>query len=560
MLLESLGAARDLGRMQDVVSILIRYGFGDLMQRLGLVGLLASAGKVLPLGRTEEIARLPPPERVRRAMEEMGPSFIKLGQVLATRVDIFPEDWIEAFGQLQSNAPPIAFDLIRKRMAEELGADPDDVFAFVDPKPLAAASIAQVHRARLRDGTEVVIKVRRPGIRNIIDADMRLLQRIAHIIENESVELARYQPVAVVQQFRHSLRVELDLATECHHAERIAAELEEDSGVVIPKVYWEWTSARMNVQGLIEGHRASDLTALDQAGIDRRLIAKRGARAFFRMMFENGFFHAGPHPGNVFCLPEDRIGLIDFGMVGRLSTRRRTQIVSLLFGMVQRDAEQVSEILLEWTQDSEVREEVLVQDVDAFVDRYHSVPLSELDLGAMMLDIAALLREHHLALPPDLALMIKVFLTLEGLGRRLDPDFDMASEAQPYLRQSMIKRYSPQSMASQGWRALGDTLDIVSGLPQDIKRILRSARKGQVGVNVDISQLKHFGEQVDHSANRLTVGVVTASLIVGSSIALTVDGGPALLGLPVFGLLGFLGAALGGVWLLYTIWRSGGGR
>lgn len=560
MLLESLGAARDLGRLQDVVSILIRYGFGDLMQRLGLSGALARAGKLLPLGGLEALTNLPPHERVRRAMEEMGPSFIKLGQVLATRVDIFTPEWIEAFGKLQTGAPALPYETIRARIAAELGAEPESLFAEFDPEPLAAASIAQVHGARLHDGRAVVVKVRRPGIRAIIEADMRLLQRLAHVIESESEELARYQPVAVVKQFRASLTRELDLAEECRNADRIRAALPADSGIVIPQVYWDYTSERINVQERIEGIRLSDIEALGASGIDRPAIARRGAQAVLRMMFVDGFFHADPHPGNVFCLPGDRIGLIDFGMVGRLSSRRRAQILTLLHGLVQRDAEQVAETLLEWTPDPDVHEDSLIADVEAFVDQYHGLTLKQLDLGAMLLDITQILREHRLKLPPDLALMIKVFLTLEGMGRNLDPDFDMASEAAPFLEQAMLRRYTPSAVARHGWRALADTAEVIAGLPADLKRLLRAARHGNIVLKVELDRLKHFGEQVDHSANRLTVGIVTAALIVGSSIALTVDGGPSLLGLPLFGLLGFLGAGIGGVWLLYVIWRSGGGR
>lgn len=560
MLWEGLSATRDLGRVYDIASILIRYGFGDVVGRLGLAPVLARAGRVLPLGHMEELVALPTPVRVRRALEEMGPSFVKLGQVLATRVDLFPPEWITEFGKLQNQAPEVPYAEIRAQLLEDLGAPPEEVFAWLDPKPLAAASIAQVHRARLHDGTEVVIKVRRPVIRRVVEADMRLLQRAAQAIEARFEELQQFQPSAMVRQFRISLGRELDLAAECRHAERIAASFAGSDEIIVPTVYWQYTGARMNVQDFIDGVSLSDLKAVDAAGLDRRLIARRGANAVLKMMFQDGFFHADPHPGNVFVLPGNRIALIDFGMVGRLSDARRNQVVGLLDALVARDADRVTDVLLEWATQPHADESQMALDVDALVDQYHGVALGRLNLAMMLVDVTTLLRSNRLALPADLALMVKVFVTLEGLGRSLDPEFDMASVAAPFLREAMLARYSPATLAREGARTLADTAQVLSALPRDIRRLMRSARRGNVKLHVDIDHLEDFGAQVNHATNRLTVGVVLAALIIGSSIALTVDGGPTLLGLPAFGLLGFLGAAIAGAWLVLSIWRSGGGK
>ena len=557
---EHLTAVRDLGRVHDIASILVHYGFGDLVRRLGLGAVVARAGKVLPLAQLSESAALPAPVRVRRALEDMGPTFVKLGQVLATRVDLFPPDWINELGKLHSQAPAMPYDAIHAQLVEDLGGPPDEVFRQFDTTPMAAASIAQVHRATLKDGRQVVVKVRRPGIRPIIEADLRLLQRAAHVFEAQFPEWRQFQPVGVVKQFRQSLMLELDLAAECRHAERIAANFEGHPEIVVPPVHWDFTSERVNVQDFVDGIPVADTAALDAAGVDRKLIARRGAGVILKMVLEDGFFHADPHPGNVFVLPDSRIAVIDYGMVGRLSTARRDQIVSLLRGLVDHDAERVSDVLMEWTGQSDADEGQLAQDIDAFVDRYHGVRLGDLDLAAMLLEVTALLRTHKLALPSELALLVKVFITLEGLGRKLDPDFDMAKEAAPFLRAVMFGRYRPRAVARQGWHVLGDTARFLTALPRDLQRIVRVVRGGKLKVHIDIDHLKEFSAQIDHSANRLTVGVVLAALIVGSSITLTVKGGPTLLGLPVFGLVGFLGAAVAGAWLVYSIWRSGGGR
>jgi len=559
MLTALLGTARDIGRLQDIASVFVRYGFGDAVQRLGMAGALERAGKILHWTQAAEFARLAPPERVRHALQDLGPTFVKLGQILATRVDLFAPELIEEFEKLQDRAPPAAFGEVRAQMFQDLGVAPEDVFVKFDSDPIAAGSIAQVHRAQLADGAQIAVKVRRPGIRPIVEADLRLLARLAGILETEFPTLARFRPREVVRQFTLTLRRELDLAAECRNAERVAHSFRERPEIVVPKVYWDWTGERMNVQAYIEGIPSRDLEAVDRAGLDRGVLARRGTQAVLKMVIEDGFFHADPHPGNVFYLPENRVAFIDFGMAGHLSDRRRDELSELLNGLVERDSESVADVLLDWAGAAQIDTEKLTVDVDGFIDRYHGVPLNQLRVGEMLADMTALLRDHELALPPDLALVLKVCVTLEATGRELDPDFDMAGEAAPFLRAAVLARRGPAALAKRSWRALAAALEIFADLPQDLRRILRSARSGRLQVHIDLTRLNRFGNQLDRAASRLALGVVTAALIIGSSIVMTIEGGPTLLGLPVFGLLGFLGAVAGGAWLLHSIWRSGRG-
>ncbi len=553
MLWEALGAARDLGRVHDIAAVLIRYGFGDLVQRLGMARALERAGKVLHLRGQDDIARLEPAARVRRALEELGPTFVKLGQILATRADLFPPDWIAEFGKLQDAAPAVPFEAIRAQLAEDLGDLPENIFAELDTTPLAAASLAQVHRARLADGTPVALKVRRPGIRPVIEADLRLLARLAEIVEAEAPDLRRYRPREVVRQFAHSLRRELDFSAEGRNAERIAASFAEQPEIVVPRIHWQWSGERLNVQDFIEGVPGRAVAALPD-GFDRRLLARRGARAVLKMVLEDGFFHADPHQGNVFYLPDNRLAFIDFGMVGRLPEARRYEVAELLHGLVDRDGGLVTQVLLGWSDAAEADSVSLRADIDRFVDEYHGVPLKQLDFGAMLGDVVGILREHGLALPPDLALMIKAFITLEGLGRQLDPDFDIAGEAAPYLREVILAHHAPDAIAKRGWRGLVSVADLLAGLPHDLARLLRIARRGSLKLEVDVPPLKAFGDQLDRAASRLTMGIVTAALIVGSSIALTVNRSDSV---SLIGLLGFVGAMLGGLWVLVSVWRGG---
>jgi len=540
--------ARDLGRVQEIGAVLLRYGFGDLVRRLGIA---------LHWKETAESAPLNAPQGARRALQDLGPTFVKLGQILATRVDLFGPEWIAELEKLQDRAPASPYPEVRAQLCDDLGGPPESVFAAFDAQPIAAGSIAQVHRARLADGTDVAVKVRRPGIVPVVEADLRLLARLAEMIETRFPELARFRPREVVRQFAATLRRELDLATECRNAERVAANFRDRPEIVVPKVYWDWTSERINVQQYIEGTPSRDAQALAAAGLERALLAHRGAQAMLKMVLEDGFFHADPHPGNVFYLPGNRVAFIDFGMAGHLSERRRDELVRLLDGLVGRDAEGVVDILLEWAGAAQVDSEKLAADVDAFIDRYHGLPLQELRMGAMLADMTTLLREHRLALPPDLALVLKACVTLETYGRELDPQFDMVGEAAPFLRAATLERFGPARLAKRGWRASRLLLDTLAELPRDLRELVRSARNGRLQVHVDLTSLYRFGHQLDGAANRLAIGIVTAAFIVGSAIVMTVEGGPTLLGLPLFGLLGFLGALVAGGWLLVSILRSG---
>src|SRR5215469_7449008 len=339
---------RELPRLREISSVLIRYGLGDVLRRAGVSTLLERTGQVLQWAQASEVAHLEPQQRARLALEQLGPTFVKLGQMLSTREDLLPSAWTDELSRLYSNVAPVPFDDVLPQIEQALGRSPFDVFASLEREPYAAASIAQIHRATLASGTPVILKIRRPGIATKVDADLRILEHLAHLAEREAPETRRYRPVEVVGQLRRSLERELDLAVEARNTERFARNFADDLEVLVPKVYWEWTSSSINVQEHIEGLRGDDLPALDAAGLDRKALAARCVDAMLKMILVDGFFQADPHPGNVMFLPGNRIALIDFGMVGRLSPSRRSQMVDLLAGFVRHDEEAMLEVLLDW--------------------------------------------------------------------------------------------------------------------------------------------------------------------------------------------------------------------
>jgi ubiquinone biosynthesis protein len=414
-----------------------------------------------------------------------------------------------------------------------------------------------VYRARLADGRPVVLKVRRPGIGPRIDADLRILRSLAAIAGRELPEMQRFRPEEMILQFGRSLARELDLAQEARHQDRFSRRFAGDPTVLIPGIHWTWTSPVMNVQDFIEGIPGQDLDLVDRAGLDRKILAQRGADAVLKMILVDGFFHADPHPGNVLYLPGNRVGMLDFGMVGRLSDHRRQQIVDLLAALSGRDEHGMMAVLLDWTDDAAVDEERLADDLGRLVFDYEHLALKDIRIGQLLGDITAIMRDHAISLPADLALLFKALITLEGLGRRLDPEFQLVAHLGPFVQRVLAERYAPRAVAQRWQRGALGLLSSLGGLPGDVVRLVRDARRGRMKIEFDLKRLDHFGHQIDRSASRLTVGVVTAALIVGSSIVMTVRGGPELLGLPLFGLLGFLVATLNSVWLVWSIWRAG---
>ncbi len=557
MLWETLSVVRDLHRLHEIASIMIRYGWGDLVRLLGVANALERAGRILHWQTASEISRLDPAVRIRMALEELGPTFIKLGQLMATRVDMFPPAWITEFEKLHQHAPPSDYAQIHAELTKALGRPPEEAFARFEAEPMAAASIAQVHRAELADGSSVVVKVRRPGIEAKIEADLRIMEHVARLVESEMPDMRRFQPVRMIGEFRRSVRRELDLVREARNIDKFARNFAQDENVHIPRVYWEYTSHAVNVQEEIRGIKGVNREMLHEAGLDPIVLGSRGSDVVLKMVLLDGYFHADPHPGNIIFLPENRIGIIDFGMVGHLTERRRNEIVNLLHAIVYRDENGILDVLIDWAGDAEVDETRLTHDLAELVFSYDDLKIKDVNIGALLQDITAIMRDNSLVLPADLTLLFKTIITLEGLGQQLNPDYHMVDQIQPFIEQVIAERYTPQALMARGRKGLNEIAGIVSSLPRDLSHLLREARRGRMRIDLDLKRLDHFGHQLDSASNRLTMGILTASLVIGSSIIMTVEGGPTLFGLPLFGLLGFFIAFFNSLWIIFSIWRSG---
>lgn len=541
---------KDIRRVNELAAILLKYGFGDIIRRLELATPVEQAGKLVRQSVDRDLLTMKPAERLRCAMEEMGPTFCKLGQILATRVDLFAPEWIAEFEKLQDTAQAIPFEALLPRIEKALGKAPERVFAHIDRQPIGVASIGQVHRATTKRGEEVVLKIRKPGISQKIRSDLRLLEGLAKLAADNSAELRRYRPVDLVREFDRSLNRELDFTIEGRSADRISKNMRQIKWLHIPKVYWEYTSPSLMVQQFIDGIPARQIQQLDQSGHDRPLLARRGARVAWQMALEDGFFHADPHPGNFLILPGNQIAMLDFGMVGKLATHRQEQMVQLMRSVVMQDPESCAAVLASWSDGLPVKFEQLVSDIEDVISQYYGVPLAELDVTALLADITALLRNYNLVLPSDIALLIKAIITLEGFGRLMNPQFDLMTEAEPLLKRMMRQRYSPVRLArSLGLRAM-DAVDRIYAPPAPPGVPGKSSSQG-----IDPRHLERLVARLERSQYRQVQALLTLAGILCGSILLAGRVVPTLWDISVPGLLVLGASGTWSVWMMIVARR-----
>jgi len=542
---------RKLGRFKDVVSILAKYGFDDIVQHLDVPGsdLLRRIHPVEPDDSSSY-------ERLRNAIEDMGPTYIKFGQLMSLRPDLLPPEVLNELEKLQDEVPPADYPEIEALVEENLGKPIKEIFSVFDVDPIAAASLSQVHKAVLRDEDDfVAVKVQRPGIEKNIKLDLDILESMATFLHQQFEDLQTYDLPELVRVTRRNLMKELDFTQEQQNME-IARSYALETECYIPGTYEKYSTNKILVMELIHGAKFKEL--LTASAYDREKMATMGLKTGVKQILEDGFFHADPHPGNLFVTQDMKLCFIDWGLVGRLIEKDRFQLIELLKAIVEKDSDALVRTFLRLsdTRGEAVDSSSIERELLEILDNYHAVPIKDMDIGQFLMSMMGLMRQHNLRMPTNLSVMIKALVTAEGSARLIYPELDIVSEIGDYVYGLAKKRYRPDVM----WRSMRNSLAgfwfSQRQIPQQIGEVINRLEQGKLGFTFRLEKLEQLVNTLENASNRLTAGIITGAIIMGSSMIITTGVGPFIFGFPALGVIGYLVSVILGLWLIYTIFTS----
>lgn len=542
---------RDLDRARTIITVLIRNGFGQILSEMSLPLPLVIKKRITVRGK-----RLSFPERLRRVCEELGPTFVKFGQILSVRADILPPSYIAELGKLQDEVPPFPFDEVKKIVEQELGGPLDDIFAGFDPVPVAAASMAQVHYAVLADGSKLAVKVQRPGIRSVMQADIEILRYLASLIEERVPRSRAFNPTGLVDEFSRTVNRELDFIGEAQNLIQFGKILAEDKDTCCPGVFLDLTTPRVLTMERLEGKKFSEI---DFDTIDRKKLAHVALRSMIKQVLQDGFFHADPHPGNIFILRDGRLAFLDLGAVGRLTRSARYRLLDLIIALERKDYDEVTRLVLEMGEAAEpVDEEELKRDVMDIIDRYYGLSLKKVNASEGIQRLFELAIGYGIRLPRSYALVGKVLITCENIGRALDPDIDLIEEARPYIEEIALRRWMPDEVIGNIFADVRHAARLLKSFPGRASAIMAKVERGRLAIEFKHVGIEKLVRALDRVSSRITAGLIIAALIIGSSYIISLQRGPFLLGHPLLGIIGFVLAAAFAFIILISILRSGG--
>ncbi|MGG0789669.1 AarF/ABC1/UbiB kinase family protein [Peribacillus simplex] len=544
-------------RYQEIINAFLKNGFGYFIYRLGLSESKA-ASKLQP---DENLNLRSIGERLHTILQNLGPTFIKLGQIASTRRDFVPDEIVRELEKLQDQVTPFPFERVRKIVEAELGDSLENLFLEFHETPLATASIGQVHTARLPSQEVVAIKVQRPDILPTVETDLEILDDLARLMEARISWARRYQIRKMIDEFAKSLRAELDYNSEGRNAERIAKQFIDDQGFKVPRIHWEFSTKRVLTMDFIQGIKINHFKQLDEEGYDRRQIAERLANSMLQQILIDGFYHGDPHPGNIIILPGNVVALMDFGMVGRLEEETKFQFASLVINLKRGSTNGLIKTLSEMgLLTDEIDMAPLRGDIDELRNKYYDIPLSQISLGGAVNDLFTVANRHQVQIPPEFTMLGKALLTMEAIVEGLDPNFSIMKAAEPFGERLFKERYNPKNIAKNAWNQFIESAEAIAELPKDIREVTGIIKKGKLRLDINIPELQVFLHKLDQISNRLSFSIILLAfsiimvgLIIGSAI-----GGETLIlwKIPVIE-IGFVVATLMFLLMLYTIFRSG---
>ena len=546
-------------RYREILHGFLRNGFGYLIKDLGL-----SEAFAISIRKTEQpsdISQRSLGERLRNLFQDLGTTFIKLGQIASTRRDLLPESIIRELEQLQKQVPPFSFSVVEDIIRKELGADIEAIFSEFSEKPVASASIAQVHKARLRSGQKVAVKIQRPEIKEVIATDLEIPLAVAKPMDAKFDWAKTYRVLDLVEEFSRKLMLELDFSNEGRNTEKVANQFVKSKTVKIPKIYWNYTTKKILTMEFIDGININDDEKLTVRGYERKKIAADFAECMFQQIFSGGYFHGDPHPGNVVVMADGKIGLIDFGLIGHLSQKLRYQFVTLILALKKGKTEMVIDALHKMGLfPDDVDYTLLKFDIERIIDKYYDIPLKNFHMGQAINDLFRITLRHHIQLPTEFTVLGKTLLTLEGIISHLDPDFNMMKFAEPYAEKIMKEYYHPRRLAETTFHQLRDYGELFMEFPKTLQDVTSMAKKGKlrleisaVDLNTAIKKLNQISNKISFSIVLLAFSIVCSGLIIGSSI---VRQSTLIWEIPIIE-IGAVIASFMFLWLLFAIFRSG---
>jgi len=561
-LLKLRSTYKNVNRAKEIINVFLKYGFGRIIDQIHFQRFIPLRTRIKTFGQWPALKGPTVPERLRMAFSELGPTFIKLGQLLSARPDLITKPFADEFKKLQDEVPPFPARDAKKIIEEEIRRPIEKIFLGFDDLPLAAASIAQVHDATLLDGNKVIIKVQRPHIHEQIDSDVSILSTIANLLDRYVAESRFFNPRGIVEEFSRTIKKELNFAEEARNCERFRKNFEDSSDIYIPKVYGEFVTEKMLGMEKIVGIRIDDTAGIEAMGLDRSQLAKKGVNAYFKQILEDGFFHADPHPGNIFVMSGGKIGLMDFGIVGRVSPELREIIANTLLALINKDFDKLVDQYIEL---GYVPEELdlgdfrkeFKADISDFLEPLYGLTLKELNFAEYVDTLTHLSLKHHMKIPSDLLLINKAMLIVENICRELDPDFDFISAAEPYAAKLVRQRISPSWIYEKAQKNIEEVADFASVFPKQLRQIIRKVLRDDIHMKLTHVGLDRLIRDMDRSSNRIAFSLVVSAIILSSAIMHATGVGPKLLGMSVLANISFIVAFFLGIWLLISIIRSG---
>lgn len=549
---------RHINRYRQIITVLIKYGFGDLVSETNLAKYINLGKKFIPWKKDKKTESLSRWERVRKVLEELGPTFIKLGQIMSNRPDLLPKELIYELEKLQDSVPQFSGKDAQKLVENELGKPIYEIFKNFETCPIASASVSQVHRAELIDGEEIVVKVQRPGIEHIIEIDLEIMLHFANLTEKYIKGMDILSPINVIKEFEKSIKKEIDFTIEASNIERFGRNFQDDMTIYVPKVYRDYSTKKILTMEFIDGIKVSNIDAILGTGNDPKIIGSRSADLVLKQVFEHGFFHADPHPGNILVLNNNVICFLDFGMMGICLPKHKEYLSNIIVGVVKKDPKIITKSLIKFSYIDNIKNiDELEYQISVLIEQYSYKSLKDLNIGDCLRQLIKLILEFKIKTAPDMYLLMKALITVEGVGRKLDPDFNAVEHIEPFAKKILKERMNPLKLTKDIYLSMIEFAFFLRDFPSEIKAIFEQIKHGQLKLKFEHRGLEPMLKTHERISNRIAFAIVLASLIVGSSLIILSGIPPKWNNIPIIGILGFVAGGIMGFWLLISILRHG---